>query len=161
LTAPSTPGQATTNATLAALSDSLLALQANLQQTLPVLMLFNDNFDFVNLADNTAAPSTANPPGNFSANLGTNFASNFAVNAAVPTGPSLINSAPTRSTTIPVTAASQGFGAVPINRDALRALLVLQNDIQRMLPVLNALNGGTTNFPGSFSNLVGVVPHSP
>ena len=169
---PSSPALATpvatfgvvaTNATLLALSDSLRLLQNNLQQTLPVLSLFNDNFDFVSLADNGFASTSAGvpaAPGNFATNLGTNFARNLGVNAAMPTGSSLFNTAPAATTTTTSAAAGlpQGASSVPVTRDALRALLVLQSDIERMLPLVNALNGGTSNSPGSFTNLFGLVP---
>ena len=39
-----TAGLVATNASLVALADALVTLQTNLQQTLPVLSLFNDNF---------------------------------------------------------------------------------------------------------------------
>jgi len=130
---------------------------------LPVLSLFNDNFDFVSLADNGFASTSAGvpaAPGNFATNLGTNFARNLGVNAAMPTGSSLFNTAPAATTTTTSAAAGlpQGASSVPVTRDALRALLVLQSDIERMLPLVNALNGGTSNSPGSFTNLFGLVP---
>jgi hypothetical protein len=155
-----TPAFVSTNASLIALADALVVLQTNLQQTLPVLSTFNDNFDFVSLGDNgLGATSAAAPHGNFSANLATNFAVNLGVNAAMPTGSSLFNTVANR---VNASAAGlpQGFATVPITRDTLRALLVLQSDMQRMLPVLNALNNGTTNSPGNFTNLFGVVPVS-
>jgi hypothetical protein len=161
LSSPANANAVVTNATLLALSDSLLALQTNLEQTLPNLILFNDNFDFVSLGDNgTAATPASNPPGNFSVNFATNFAVNAGVNSAVPTGRSLFNTVANRT---PVAAAGlpQGFAAVPVTRDTLRALLVLQSDIQRMMPVINALNAGITNAPGSFTNLFGIVPTTP
>jgi hypothetical protein len=149
----------TTNAALLSLSDSLMALQTNLQQTLPALILFNDNFDFMSLGDNGVAATTrANPPGNFSVNLATNFAVNAAVNSAVPTGPSLFNTVANRATTPAAAGLPQGFANIPVTRDTLRALLVLQADIQRMLPVIQALNNGTSNAPGSFTNLFGFAP---
>ena len=160
LSAPASAGAVVTNGTLLALSDALLALQTNLEQTLPNLILFNDNFDFVSLGDNgTPATTAATPPGNFSVNFATNFAVNAGVNSAVPTGPPLITSTPNRT---PAAAAGlpQGFAGVPVTRDTLRALLVLQSDIQRMMPVINALNSGLTNAPGSFTNLFGIIPTS-
>jgi hypothetical protein len=150
-----------TNATLVSLSGLLQVLQTNLQQTLPVLSLFNDNFDFVSLGDNgLAAAAASTPAGNFSQNLATNYAANFAVNTAVSTGGSLFNTAAARVN--PAAAGlPSGTANVPVTRETLRALLVLQSDIQRMLPVLNALNSGTATFPGSFTNLFGIVPNSP
>ncbi len=162
LTAPVNSNVVATNATPLALANSLSALQTNLQQTLPILILFNNNFDFVSLGDNgVPATTTANPPGNFSSNDATNFAQNLAVNTAVPTGPPLITSVPTTAgVRVPAADAGlpQGMANTPVSRDTIRALLVLQSDIQRMLPVINALNNGTTVAPGSFTNLFGVVP---
>ncbi len=51
---------------------------------------------------------------------------------------------------------TNGLGNFVLTQDTLRALLVLQNDMERMLPVLDAVNGGT-NFistavpPGSLT----------
>jgi hypothetical protein len=152
------PGFVSTNASLIALADALAVLQTNLQQTLPVLSTFNDNFDFVSLGDNGLAATAAGAPqGNFSANLGTNFAVNLGVNAAMPTGSSLFNTVANRVNTS-AAGLPQGFATLPITRDTLRTLLVLQKDMQRMLPILDALNNGITNSAGSFTNLFGVVP---
>ena len=139
-----------TNATLAALSDSLAVLQTNLEQALPILINFNDSFDFVSLLNGGAASTagTPNPPGNFAVNAGVHFATNF----AAPTGPAAAQSP---------AAASQGVATIPVTRDVLRALLVLQSDMQRMLPVLNALNGGSTNLPGGFTALFSTPATSP
>lgn len=153
-------GLATTNATLTALSQSLAVLQTNIEAALPVLINFNDNFDFVNLAGNSVASKVPNPMGNFAVNDGVNFATNFAVDAAVPTGPGLFNARANALSQIPP-GISQGVATVPVTRDVLRALLVLQSDMQRMLPVLNALNGGSTNITGGFSALFGTPATSP
>lgn len=162
LTPPVNSNLVTTNATLAALSDSLSVLETNLRQTLPVLILFNNNFDFVSLGDNGVAATTSpNPPGNLSANLGSNFGKNFAVNAAMPTGTSLFNNLANRPSPAAAAGLPAGFATVPVTRDTLRALLVLQSDIQRMLPLVNGLNNGATNAPGSFTNLFGIAPTSP
>ena len=161
ITAPANPNIVTTNATLVALSDSLAMLQTNLQQTLPILILFNNNFDFVSLGDNgLASTSAANPPGNFSANLGSNFARNMAVNTAVPTGPPLANNLASRTTPAAAAGLPQGFATIPVTRETLRALIVLQSDLKRIMPLVNALNNGTTNAPGSFTNLFGLIPTS-
>jgi hypothetical protein len=161
LTSPaSNTGLATTNATLAALSDSLAVLQTNIQQALPILINFNDNFDFVSLSGTGTVSTTANPSDNFAVNAGVNFATNLAVNSAVPTGLSLFN---TRANAMAQVrpATSQGVATMPVTRDVLRALLVLQSDMQRMLPLLNALNGGSTNLPGGFPALFGGPATSP
>jgi hypothetical protein len=141
-------------------------LQTNLEQTLPVVSVFNDNFDFISLSDNGgAATSTGPAPGNFANNLGTNFAVNLGINAAMSTGPGLFNappratgSAPDLSQGLSATSFTRdtGLSAVPVTRDALRALLILQSDMEHMLSVVNVLNSGTTNA-GTFTNLFGVV----
>lgn len=156
-----TPGGPTTNSTLTALSESLVSLQTSVQQALPLLTSFNDNFDFISLSGTSAAATPAhNPPGNFAVNLGVNFATNLAVNTAVPTGGSLFNAPANAAAQIPP-GISQGVATIPVTRHVLRALLVLQSDLQRMMPLLNALNGGATNLPGSFTNLFGVSATSP
>lgn len=154
------PGALATNATLAALSDSLMILQTNIEQALPVLINFNDSFDFASLLGNGTASTAANPPGNFAVNDGVNFAVNDGVNSAVSTGPPLITSRPTPTAQVPA-GVSQGTPPILVTRDVLRALVVLQSDMQRMLPVLNALNGGTTNLPGGFGALFGGPATSP
>jgi len=156
--AGTTPPFVSTNASLAALAGALVCLQTNIQQTLPVLTMFNDNFDFVSFADNgSGSTASSAPAGNFSSNLAANYAANFGVNAATPTGPPLITSTPTQA--VPSAAGlPQGVARVPVTRDSLRSLLILQDDLQRALPLLVALNGGTTNFPGSFSNSFGLTP---
>jgi hypothetical protein len=133
-------------------------LQTNLEQTLPVISGFNDNFDFISLNDTGAAFPA---PGNFASNAGTNLAVNLGVNAAMPTGPGLFNTPLNRATVIvpgstPVPSSAQGVSAVSFTRDSLRALLILQNDIERMLTVVNVLNSGMTNA-GTLPNLLGAV----
>lgn len=155
-----TRGLATTNATLTALSESLAVLQTNIEQALPILINFNDGFDFTSLsAIGTATPAT-HPMGNFAVNAGVNFATNLAVNSAVPTGTPLFNSQANAAAQVPP-GTSQGVATVPVTRDVLRALLVLQSDMERMLPVINALNGGSTNLPGGFSALFSGPATSP
>jgi hypothetical protein len=159
------PNLVVTNSTLVSLSSLLLSLQSNLEQTLPVLEMFNDNFDFVSLGDNgVAATREQNPAGNFGGNFATNFAGNFGVNVATPTGPSLFNTvANTVAPRLNPAAAGLpgGLANIPVTRETLRALLILQSDIQHMLPVINALNAGTASYPGSFTNLFGIVPGTP
>lgn len=155
-----TGGLASTNATLTALSESLAVLQTNIQQALPVLINFNDAFDFASLAAMGTASPAPHPMGNFAVNAGVNFATNLAVNSAVPTGSPLFNSPANAVAQVPP-GTSQGIATVPVTRDVLRALLVLQSDMQRMLPLLNALNGSSSNLPGGFSALFGGPATSP
>jgi hypothetical protein len=157
IAAPIATGGATTtpNVSLQTLSDVLTMLQTNLEQTLPVVSSFNDNFDFISLSDNGLAAQGSS--GNFGVNTATNLAVNLGVNAAMPTGPGLFNAAPNRATlNLGAPASPQGLSAVPFTRDTLRALLILQSDIEHMLTVVNILNSGTTNA-GSFTNLFGVA----
>lgn len=51
----------------------------------------------------------------------------------------------------PVT--TNAFGTPVTARDAIRDLIVLQNDLERLLPVLVTLNGGS--LPAGFTNMVG------
>ena len=119
-----------------------------------MLINFNDTFDFVSLAGAGVASTPPHPMGNFAVNAGVNFATNLAVNSAVPTGTPLFNSQANAVSQVPP-GTSQGIATIPVTRDVLRALLVLQSDMQRMLPVINALNGGSTNLPGGFAALFG------
>ena len=138
----------TTNATLVALSQSLMSLQTNLEQALPLLINFNDSFDFVNLAGSTAV-NQANG----------NVVVDHGANASLPTGRSLFNAPASATAQVPAGVA-EGVATIPVTSDVLRALLVLQSDVQRMVPVLNFLNNGATNSPGTFTNLFGVPPIS-
>ena len=155
-----TPSGTRANVTLQALSDALIMLQTNLEQTLPLVAGFNDNFDFISLSDNGVASTTAgNPSGNFGVSFASNQATNLAVNlgvdAAMPTGPGLFNTA---QSTVAASAAgsAQGLSAVSFTRNTLRALLILQGDIEHMLTVVNVLNTGATNA-GTFTNVLGVA----
>lgn len=162
--APAIPASlrpAATNAPLgssmASLIQALGGLQVQLQQALPVLQAFNNSFDFVTIGSLTTTNTRPGTGANFSSNLGANFASsssqNLSASAAVPT----INPASA--------AAANAFGlppelqASPITADTLRSLLVLQNDLERMLPTLSALNGGT-NFPVGLGLTPGFAPGS-
>ena len=151
--------------------NTLATLLANLQtvgeQALPVLANFNDGFDFFSLGSGPAVnnglaatgTSLANNSGtNFSNNSGRNFGMNLGANVATRTSPS-------------VGVATNAFGipgglAVSLpSRETLRALLVLQNDLERLLPLLASLNGGkpanaglSSGFvPGVFTNTFGGV----
>ncbi|HWH68499.1 MAG TPA: hypothetical protein VNT26_03900, partial [Candidatus Sulfotelmatobacter sp.] len=57
-----------------------------------------------------------------------------------------------------------GATAMPVTRETLRALLVLQNDLERLLPLLDTLNTGTNRttisltpgfVPAKFTNTFG------
>jgi hypothetical protein len=146
-----------TSFTLLDLSTVLTNLQNTLDQALPVVASVNSNLDFVGSAQNGLfGPAAIAPMGNFSSNLGNNSAANLGVNAAVSTGGSLFNTAVnsaalTTNTAVNSGAVASNTGLVPgakfpgITRDTVRALLGLQDEIERMLPLLSTLNGGTSN----------------
>jgi hypothetical protein len=156
---PASPAPVDTNPTLAALSQALLVLETNVQYTLPLLTYFNDNSDLFSFNNNNVASS---PPPNMSENLATNYASNFALNTAVTTGPPLISSTVNRATPQPAGMTGvPGFASLPMSRDRLRALLILQSDMERLLPLLNQVNQDAANIasiPGMSTNLFGLVP---
>ena len=105
-----------------------------------------------------------------SANLGVNLGANL----AVPTSAQLALTPP--SEVLPVTASS---GAVPVTsgvglvpslgaptgavgfnsaRDALRALLILEDDVERMLPIVATINQDTNNILAFQTNALTVIP---
>lgn len=134
--------------TLADLTNSLLALQTNLEQTLVAVTSFNDNFSLISLGANEF--TAVNPAGNYSANFANNFGVNYGVNAAVSTGGSLFNVVANRMGRAAAAGLPQDFSTISMNRDSLRTLLNLQSDIERILSTVNFLNGGT--YSGSLTN---------
>jgi len=158
--APTPPGPAAVdmNATLAVLSQALLVLHTNVEYTLPLLTYFNDNSDLFSFNNYSVVGS---PPPNMIENLATNYASNFAVNMAATTGPPLITTPVNRTAYQPAVVTSvPGFASQPMSRDKLRALLILQSDMERLLPLLNQVNQEAVNiasFPGTSTNLFGFV----
>jgi hypothetical protein len=48
---------------------------------------------------------------------------------------------------------TNAFGTAVTARDVVRDLIVLQNDLERLLPVLVTLNG--SSLPPGFTNMVG------
>lgn len=171
LPAATTVNSLTTSTGLVVNVDTLATLLSSLQtvteQTLPVLANFNDGFDFFSLSSGITANGglasmgssfANNTATNFSKNTGQNFGRNLSANVATPTVP-------------PATAATNSFGipggiaASMPSRETLRALLVLQNDLERLLPLLTSLNGGTNTLagpglspgfiPGVFTNTFG------
>jgi hypothetical protein len=57
----------------------------------------------------------------------------------------------------PVT--TNAFGTPVTARDVVRDLVVLQNDLERLLPVLVTLNGST--LPAGFTNMMGSTINAP
>ena len=145
-------------ASMAALSTALVVLQTNVLDTLPLLAFFNDNYEF---GDNFA-PAYLPPTGNLSVNMATNYAVNFGVNTAVSTGGSLFNAPVVKTPVVPggVTTVP-GFTSFPVSRDTLRALMILRNDMERLVPLLDTLNGGAADSTGFFTNAFGFVRANP
>jgi hypothetical protein len=147
---------------LADLRPLLDNLQNDLEQLLPALAAINNNFasgNFVAAAPGAPEPGTgANFSGNASVDLSSGSGANLGTSLAVPVGGTTPTPAATASTanaaagTIPpsATGSSSGFGSAagtnffvtPAAANTLQALIVLQNDVQRMLPVIVSLNGG-------------------
>ncbi|HWI57724.1 MAG TPA: hypothetical protein VNZ22_10895, partial [Bacillota bacterium] len=137
-----------TNLLASDLTTLLVNVEAALAQALPALATFNDNFDFVDVGTGTLSSGLTNSATNLATSFGQNLATNLGTNFAISsTGLSGTTSSTTNVLVV------TGFGSFPITRDTLRGLLVLQNDIQRLLPLVDALNGGT-----NFSSTNGTVP---
>ncbi len=139
LNPPPTNASPATNLTVAQVGSLLTNLEAAVQNALPAVAAFNDNF----VISNGAASLAVNPAANAAGTLGSNTVTS--VTAAAPAG--LLNAPASTPGSVSAT---------------LRSLIVLQSELQEMLPTLNALNGGT-NFqtnglspafvPGTFTNL--------
>ncbi len=155
--APGSPGftnatPTATNLTLTGLATLLTNFQAQVEELLPALTNFNTGFDFFTLGNAAGngvpgGPATAgtNEPGSNAVNGGLSFA------AAATAGPTATN-----AFGLPA-----GVATMPQARDTLRAMLVLQSDLERLLPTLAALNGTTTNFAGTNTFLTGTNAVAP
>jgi hypothetical protein len=148
----------------AELGPLLAALENNILQTLPLLAAVNDRVS-LQTGNGTAVVSSGNPT--LAANLGTTLATNLSQSLAVNLGTSLATPTTALIPSAPVPMVNGGLALTPADvntgtltngaaiatgtRDTLRALLILQNDMQRILPWLNAVNAGAavTNSIGS------------
>jgi len=167
-----TSGSVETNLSIAALSGQIARFQNDLEQLLPLLNAFNNSFDFITTGSAFPSTSASNPGGaansgaNLAANLGSNLGSNLGANVSVPAGESLAGNAATNALGFP-----PGLGVAPITGETLRALIVLQSDLERLRPTLDSLNGSTNNFigigltpgfvPGSITNVFNVTSPRP
>ncbi|HTL55083.1 MAG TPA: hypothetical protein VL361_05355 [Candidatus Limnocylindrales bacterium] len=147
---PSSP-TAATNFSVAGLSQLLAELQVRIQQVLPVLNSFNNSFDFISVGSNTNAAGLSGTEANFSSSLGANSAAHESVQLSTSVAVSTLNSGSASS--LNAFGLPPGLGVAPVTSETLRSLLVLENDIERMLPTLNALNGGTNALTG-----IGLTP---
>ena len=140
---PAVTNSGPANLTPADLTAMLANLQGAVQEALPVVAAFNDTFVFTN----GVAPG-ANMSVNLGRNMATNVASNFGVNFARPA-------------VAPLGVLNSVAGPPGSVNATMRALVILQQEMQEILPMLNALNGGTNNAvvgapvpaPGSVTNL--------
>lgn len=141
-----------TNTSIAGLSALLSQLQQDLTQLLPVLTAFNNSFEFVTARGSVntmqVPGTTANFGSNLSANFSSNLGNNFAAGVGTPIPITGSNPLGTNSFGLPA-----GFGVAPVTSETLRALLVLESDLQRLQPTLNSLSGNNTNFVG-----IGLTP---
>jgi hypothetical protein len=110
-------------------------------QALPTIAAFNDGFDFVQSGTAVAAPSST-----------TGGSGTTAVNVTNPTAAPLVLQTSTNPFVLPAglegLGTTNGAGTFTITRDSLRALLVLESDLERVLPLLDAINGGTNFLNG-------------
>jgi hypothetical protein len=147
--------QPVTNISVADVSAQLVDLQARIEQLLPVLASFNDNFDFISVGPVAPAAPAANAGTSLGQNLSTSLGVNLGQNLSTLTGPTF--GPPTSPANVPTPtgtsnglppgfggpAPTNGFATFPVTRDTLRGLLILQFDVQKMLPLLNGLNSGS------------------
>ncbi len=174
--------QVGTNAVPANFDTGLAALQNDIQQLLPLLATFNETVDFstiVATASATNATGSTAPVPVSGQNLSTRTSANFstlsssdlstrvggtAINGPLQTalGPGNNQTALSPTGVNNPLGLAPGFGGpittnafgTPITaRDAVRDLIILQNDLERLLPVLVTLNG--SSLPSGFTNMVG------
>ncbi len=147
-----TPG--TAGLSVATLSDLLTNLQNDIQQVLPTLAIFNDGFDFVPITGGQAIGIT----NGIGQTTGAGTGVPLAPNAAIAPGTTMSSAMTNAAGPLP------GFAAFPVTRETLRALLVVQNDLERLLPLIDALNTGATLsrvglnpviLPTGFTNIFG------
>ncbi len=182
------------------LNTALLNLQAALVNAWPLVASFNNNFDFNAAATNagaglgttnsltaaTGAGTSGNLStllsGNTSSGLGTSLGQDLSTiiggrGTALSPGNTALGTAPN----LTPTGVTNSFGLQPnfgtntlafsTQREVLRAMLLLQDDIERMLPLVNALNGGTigtlplavptNNIPSTTGTGATTTPTSP
>ena len=120
------------------LAQALESMQTNLSAALPSVAAFNDSFDFVNIGLVSGVPATTPAP--TGATISNNLAAGFAANVVLPPGATAGS-----GTVLPGTAGPTGFANLPLTRDSLRALLILQNNMEQMLGLLAELNGTSSN----------------
>jgi hypothetical protein len=150
------------------LNAALLNLQAALANAWPLVASFNNNFDFTTISASPGTTSTASTGtstgtsaipstllgGNVSTGLSTSLGLDLSTIAggggsALSPGGTVLGPPANLSPT----GVTNSFGLQPSfdtnalaftsQRDVLRAMLLLQDDIERALPLVNGLNGGS------------------
>jgi hypothetical protein len=162
----SDPGSTAGDAPLLALGQWLTNFEAELQAFLPQLAAFNSSFEIS--ATGAMLMNAANPPTHSGALLARDFSTNLGVNLSTSLGQDLSQSLATstggtppgtlaigaggRGLLIPPPTApaaapadAPGLASYPVTRYTLRALLVLQTDLERALAVIQTLNNGGTS----------------
>ena len=167
-----------TNILPAELSPLLVNLQNDLAQLLPALAAFNDSFDFAGLgqpASGTSSQSGVNLGSNLSGNFSTppagiNAGQNFSTvtggtasrTSAVGTNANVVAALSGTNSNASAFANSTIIGLSGASRDSLRALIILQNDVQRLLPLVSGLNGSPVeNLLGGLTNSVASSTNRP
>ncbi len=169
-----------TNAVPANFGTGLATLQNDIQQLLPLLANFNDAVDFAAL-NNALQPSATNGPGSSTTpapvsgqNLSTRTSADFSTLLSSDVSTRTAITTPTQPAVVPSpTGVNNPFGLAPgfggpittnafgtavTARDVVRDLIVLQNDLERLLPVLVTLNA--SGLPPGFTNMVGSLNNS-
>jgi len=159
-----------TNFTSGDLATVLLSLQNNLQQALSLLGSFNGSLSMATTASSGGA--NANFAQNLASGGGVNLAQNLAQSVATPTTsisppatPASVFAQPPAQTAVPPTAlatpitSSTNIAGVPVTaagsntlggplalNDSVRLLIILQNDMERILPEVAAATGSPFNL---------------
>ena len=151
ISTPAVAGSSSTNFSIPGLAQLLVGVKLQLEQALPVLNAFNNSFDFISAGSLTNTTEISSTGANFSSSRGANFSSSAGANlgstVAVPTFNTQSGSG------LNAFGLPPGLGVAPVTSETLRALLVLEDDIERMLPTLNVLTGST-----NISNANGLTP---
>lgn len=114
-----------TNASTTNLSVLLTNLQTAVEQTLPTLANFNDTFDFVVLGSNNIAQLVPDTGTNAIVGLGNAFDSFGMLSASSISAGTLVRNATPAGT---------------LSRGQVAALLIIENDLERLLPLLSTVN---------------------
>jgi len=155
---PGTPGLPSTNFLSADLSARLTNLQNEMQQLLPLLAALNassslNNSNLIGNAGSGPGAGLTNPYG--SALLPLNYttpatASTITTLPDTPATPTSVNGTNTetlmaRNGTLTGAIPAYGGFLTPAEQDTLRNLIVLQNDLERTLPLIESINGNTVS----------------